>query len=179
MTQGRLALEEISKNMGIELPKSSDVSQESQSQPASAADLQEDSQPQQKNPKLQILLIGLGLFSTLGVGTMLLLWGLGNATAPQVAKKSDSLPNGEAVKSTPEQQKEVADLKTKLVMEQQKADAARVAAEQAKAASPSPTPAPSVSPVTTPAAATATATKPIDKMQSSERDKALLASLQQ
>jgi hypothetical protein len=126
MTQGRLALEEISKNMGIELPKSGDGSQESQSQPASAADLQEDSQPQQKNPKLQILLIGLGLFSTLGVGTMLLLWGLGNATAPQVAKKPDSLPNGEAVKSTPEQQKEVADLKTKLVMEQQKVDAARV-----------------------------------------------------
>jgi hypothetical protein len=118
MTQGRLALEEISKNMGIELPKSGDLSPESQ--PASAADLQEDSQPQQKNPKLQILLIGLGLFSTLGVGTMLLLWGLGNATAPQVAKKPDSLTTGEqAVKSTPEQQKEVADLKTKLVMEQQ------------------------------------------------------------
>jgi hypothetical protein len=179
MTQGRLALEEISKNMGIELPKSGDGSQESQSQPASAADLQEDSQPQQKNPKLQILLIGLGLFSTLGVGTMLLLWGLGNATAPQVAKKPDSLPNGEAVKSTPEQQKEVADLKTKLVMEQQKVDAARVAAEQAKTTSPSPSPTPSASPLPTPAAATATATKPIDKMQTSERDKTELAALQQ
>ncbi len=178
MTQGRLALEEISKNMGIELPKSSDKSPESQSQPASAADLQEDSQPQQKNPKLQILLIGLGLFSTLGVGTMLLLWGLGNATAPQVAKKPDSLTNGEAVKSTPEQQKEVADLKTKLVMEQQKADAARVAAEQAKAASPSPSQTPSASPLPTPAT-TATATKPIDKMQTSERDKTELAALQQ
>ena len=179
MSFPKLSLAEISKNMGIELPKSGDGSPESQSQPASAADLQEDSQPQQKNPKLQILLIGLGLFSTLGVGTMLLLWGLGNATAPQVAKKPDSLPNGEAVKSTPEQQKEVADLKTKLVMEQQKADAARVAAEQAKAASPSPTPSPSVSPLPTAPAATATATKPIDKMQSSERDNALLASLQQ
>ena len=179
MSSQKLSLAEISKNMGIELPKSGDGSPESQSQPASAADLQEDSQPQQKNPKLQILLIGLGLFSTLGVGTMLLLWGLGNATAPQVAKKPDSLPNGEAVKSTPEQQKEVADLKTKLVMEQQKADAARVAAEQAKAASPSPSPTPSASPLPTPAAATATATKPIDKMQSSDRDKAILASLQQ
>ncbi|AFY92594.1 hypothetical protein [Chamaesiphon minutus] len=189
MTQGRLALEEISKNMGIELPKSGDESQESQSQPASTADLQEDSQPQQKNPKLQILLIGLGLFSTLGVGTMLLLWGLGNATAPQVAKKPDSLPNGEAVKSTPEQQKEVADLKTKLVMEQQKADAARVAAEQAKAASPSPNPSPTPSttpPVATvtatkptPAATTVTATKPIDNTLSSEREKSILASLQQ
>jgi hypothetical protein len=189
MSFQKLSLAEISKNMGIELPKSGDRSPESKSQPHSAADLQEDSQPQQKNPKLQILLIGLGLFSTLGVGTMLLLWGLGNATAPQVAKKPDSLPNGEAVKSTPEQQKEVADLKTKLVMEQQKADAARVAAEQAKAASPSPTPSPTPSttpPVATvtatkptPAATTVTATKPIDKMQSSERDKALLASLQQ
>jgi hypothetical protein len=174
MSSQKLVLEEVSKKMGIELPKSSDVSQESQSQPASAADLQEDSQPQQKNPKLQILLIGLGLFSTLGVGTMLLLWGLGNATAPQVAKKPDSLPNGEAVKSTPEQQKEVADLKTKLVMEQQKADAARVAAEQVKTASPSPTP--SASPLPT---STVTATKPIDKMQTSEQDKTELASLQQ
>jgi hypothetical protein len=177
MSAQKLSLAEISKNMGIELPKSGDSSPESQ--PASTADLQEDSQPQQKNPKLQILLIGLGLFSTLGVGTMLLLWGLGNATAPQVAKKSDSLPNGEAVKSTPEQQKEVADLKTKLVMEQQKADAARVAAEQAKAASPSPSPTPSVSPLPTTPAANATATKPIDKMQTSERDKNELAALQQ
>ncbi len=185
MSSQKLSLAEISKNMGIELPKSGDLSQESQSQPASAADLQEDSQPQQKNPKLQILLIGLGLFSTLGVGTMLLLWGLGNATAPQVAKKPDSLPNGEAIKSTPEQQKEVADLKTKLVMEQQKADAARVAAEQAKAASPSPTPSPTTS--TTPPVATVTATKPtpvtaikpIDNTQSSDREKSVLASLQQ
>jgi hypothetical protein len=157
---------------------------ESQSQPATAADLQEDSQPQQKNPKLQILLIGLGLFSTLGVGTMLLLWGLGNATAPQVAKKPDSLPNSEAVKSTPEQQKEVADLKTKLVMEQQKADAARVAAEQAKAASPSRTPSPT--PSTTPPVTTVTATKPTPAAttvtttkQTSDREKSVLASLQQ
>jgi hypothetical protein len=184
MSSQKLSLAEISKNMGIELPKSGDGSQESQSQPASAADLQEDSQPQQKNPKLQILLIGLGLFSTLGIGTMLLLWGLGNATAPQVAKKPDSLTSGEAVKSTSEQQKEVADLKTKLVMEQQKADAARVAAEQAKAASPSPTPSTTppvatVTPTKTTPAATATATKPIDKMQTSERDKTELASLQQ
>jgi hypothetical protein len=191
MSFQKLSLAEISKNMGIELPKSGDRSPESQSEPASAADLQEDSQPQQKNPKLQILLIGLGLFSTLGVGTMLLLWGLGNATAPQVAKKPDSLPNGEAVKSTPEQQKEVADLKTKLVMEQQKADAARVAAEQAKAASPSPTPSPTPSitppaatvtatkPTPTPAATTVTSTKPIDKMQTSEPEKSVLASLQQ
>lgn len=184
MSSPKLSLAEISKNMGIELPKFGDSSQESQSQPASAADLQEDSQPQQKNPKLQILLIGLGLFSTLGVGTMLLLWGLGNATAPQVAKKPDSLPNGEAVKSTPEQQKEVADLKTKLVMEQQKADAARVAAEQAKAASPSPTLSPT--PSTTPPVTTVTATKPTPAAttvtatkQTSDREKSVLASLQQ
>ncbi len=180
MSAQKLSLAEVSKNMGIELPKFGDLSPESQSQPASAADLQEDSQPPEKNPKLQILLIGLALFSTLGVGTMLLLWGLGSATNQQVTKKPDSLDNSEqAVKSTLEQQKEVADLKTKLVMEQQKADAARVAGEQAKASSPSPTSTPSSAPSTTPSVATATATKPIDKMQSSERDKALLASLQQ
>jgi hypothetical protein len=179
MSQQKLVLEEVSQRMGIELPKSGDLSQELQSQPASAADLEEDSQPPEKNPKFQILLIGLALFSTLGVGTILLLWGLGSVTTQQVAKKPDSLTNEQAVKSTPEQQKEVADLKTKLVMEQQKADAARVAAEQAKVSSPSPTPTPSSPPSTTPPIATATATKPIDRMQSSERDKALLASLQQ
>lgn len=179
MSNQKLVLEEVSQKMGIELPKSGDLSQESQTKPASAADLEEDSQPPEKNPKLQILLIGLALFSTLGVGTMLLLWGLGSATNQQVTKKPDSLDNSEqAVKSTPEQQKEVADLKTKLVMEQQKADAARVAGERAKASSPSPTPTPSSPPSATPPAAT-TATKPIDKMQSSDRDKALLASLQQ
>jgi hypothetical protein len=180
MSNQKLVLEEVSQRMGIELPKSGDLSQESPTKPASAADLEEDSQPPEKNPKLQILLIGLALFSTLGVGTMLLLWGLGSATNQQVNKKPDSLDNSEqAVKSTLEQQKEVADLKTKLVMEQQKADAARVAGEQAKASSPSPTPTPSSPPSTTPPAATATATKPIDKMQSSDRDRDLLASLQQ
>ena len=179
MSNQKLILEEVSQRMGIELPKSGDLSQESQTKPASAADLEEDSQPPEKNPKLQILLIGLALFSTLGVGTMLLLWGLGSATNQQVTKKPDSLDNSEqAVKSTLEQQKEVADLKTKLVMEQQKADAARVAGERAKASSPSPTPNFSSPPSATPPAAT-TATKPIDKMQSSDRDKALLASLQQ
>jgi hypothetical protein len=179
MSQQKLVLEEVSQRMGIELPKSDDLSQESQTKPASAADLEEDSQPPEKNPKLQILLIGLALFSTLGVGTMLLLWGLGSATNQQVTKKPDSLDNSEqSVKSTSEQQKEVADLKTKLVMEQQKADAARVAGEQAKASSPSPTPTPSSPPSTTPPAATI-ATKPIDKMQSSDRDRTLLASLQQ
>ena len=179
MSNQKLILEEVSQRMGIELPKSGDLSQESQTKPASAADLEEDSQPPEKNPKLQILLIGLALFSTLGVGTMLLLWGLGSATNQQVTKKPDSLDNSEqAVKSTLEQQKEVADLKTKLVMEQQKADAARVAGERAKASSPSPTPNSSSPPSATPPAAT-TATKPIDKMQSSDRDKALLASLQQ
>jgi hypothetical protein len=179
MSQQKLVLEEVSKNMGIELPKSGNSSEESPTKPASAADLEEDSQPPQKNPKLQILLIGLALFSTLGVGTMLLLWGLGSVTTQQVTKKPDSLTDEQAVKSTPEQQKEVADLKTRLVMEQQKAEAARVTAEQAKAPSPSPTPTPSSAPSTTPPVATATATKPIDQMQSSERDKALLASLQQ
>jgi hypothetical protein len=186
MSNQKLVLEEVSQRMGIELPKSGDLSQESQTKPASAADLEEDSQPPEKNPKLQILLIGLALFSTVGIGTMLLLWGLGSATNQQVTKKPDSLDNSEqAVKSTLEQQKEVAELKTKLVMEQQKADAARVAGEQAKASSPSPTP--SSPPSTTPPAATVAANKPIDKMQSSdspkgtlrERDKALLASLQQ
>jgi hypothetical protein len=188
MPQEKLVLEEVSKRMGIELPKSGDLSQESQVKPASAAALEEDSQPPEKNPKLQVLLIGLALFSTLGVGTMLLLWGLGSATTQQVTKKPDSLTNGEqSAKSTPEQQKEVAELKTKLVMEQQKADAARVAEDRAKAASPSPSPTPSSSPSPTPPVATATATKPIDNMHSSdspkgtlrERDKALLASLQQ
>ena len=180
MPQEKLVLEEVSQRMGIELPKSGDLSQESPTKPASAADLEEDSQPPEKNPKLQILLIGLALFSTLGVGTMLLLWGLGSATNQQVTKKPDSLDNSEqAVKSTLEQQKEVAELKTKLVMEQQKADAARVAGERAKASSPSPTLTPSSRPLATPPVATATATKPIDKMQSSDRDKALLASLQQ
>jgi hypothetical protein len=179
MSNQKLVLEEVSQRMGIELPKAGDLSQESQPKPASAADLEEDSQPPEKNPKLQILLIGLALFSTLGVGTMLLLWGLGSATNQQVTKKPDSLDNSEqSVKSTSEQQKEVADLKTKLVMEQQKADAARVAGERAKASSPSPTPTPSSPPSTTPPAATI-ANKPIDKMQSSDRDKALLASLQQ
>ncbi len=180
MPQEKLVLEEVSQRMGIELPKSGDLSQESQTKPASAADLEEDSQPPEKNPKLQILLIGLALFSTLGVGTMLLLWGLGSATNQQVTKKPDSLDNSEqSVKSTSEQQKEVAELKTKLVMEQQKADAARVAGERAKASSPSPTSTPSSAPSTTPPVATATATKPIDKMQSSDRDRAVLASLQQ
>jgi hypothetical protein len=80
MSQQKLTLEEVSKNMGVQLPKSGDLSPESQTKPASAVDLQEDSQPPEKNPKLQILLIGLALFSTLGVGTMLLLWGLGSAT---------------------------------------------------------------------------------------------------
>jgi hypothetical protein len=180
MSNQKLVLEEVSQRMGIELPKSGDLSQESQPKPTGAADLEEDSQPPEKNPKLQILLIGLALFSTVGIGTMLLLWGLGSATNQQVTKKPDSLDNSEqAVKSTLEQQKEVADLKTKLVMEQQKADAARVAGERAKASSPSPAPTPSSPPSTTPPVATATATKPIDKMQSSDRDKALLASLQQ
>jgi hypothetical protein len=188
MPQQKLVLEEVSQRMGIELPKSGDLSQESQPKPASAADLEEDSQPPEKNPKLQVLLIGLALFSTLGVGTILILWGLGSATTHQVTKKPDSLTSSEqAVKSTPEQQKEVAELKTKLVMEQQKADAARVAQEREKAESPSPSPTPSSSPSPTPPVATATATKPIDKMQSSdspkgtlrERDKTLLASLQQ
>jgi hypothetical protein len=179
MSNQKLILEEVSQRMGIELPKSGDLSQESPTKPASVADLQEDSQPPEKNPKLQILLIGLALFSTLGVGTMLLLWGLGSATNQQVTKKPDSLDNSDrAVKSTLEQQKEVADLKTKLVMEQQKADAARVAGERAKASSPSPAPTPSSPPSTTPPVATI-ANKPIDKMQSSDRDKAVLASLQQ
>jgi hypothetical protein len=187
MSNQKLILEEVSQRMGIELPKSGDLSQESQTKPTGAADLEEDSQPPEKNPKLQILLIGLALFSTLGVGTMLLLWGLGSATNQQVTKKPDSLDNSEqAVKSTLEQQKEVAELKTKLVMEQQKADAARVAGERAKASSPTPTPTPSSPPLATPPAATI-ANKPIDKMQSSdspkgtlrERDRDLLASLQQ
>ena len=177
MSQQKLTLEEVSKNMGIQLPKPGDLSPESQTKPASAADLQEDSQPPEKNPKLQILLIGLALFSTLGIGTMLLLWGLGSATNPQVAKKPDSLSSEQAVKSTPEQQKEVADLKTRLVMEQQKSEAARLTAEQAKASSPSPTPSSPAS--TTPPVATATATKSIEKMQPSDSDKAMLASLQQ
>ncbi len=177
MSQQKLTLEEVSKNMGIQLPKPGDLSPESQNKPASAADLQEDSQPPEKNPKLQILLIGLALFSTLGIGTMLLLWGLGSATNPQVAKKPDSLSSEQAVKSTPEQQKEVADLKTRLVMEQQKSEAARLTAEQAKASSPSPTPSSPAS--TTPPVATATATKSVEKMQPSDSDKAMLASLQQ
>ncbi len=177
MSQQKLTLEEVSKNMGIQLPKPGDLSPESQTKPASAADLQEDSQPPEKNPKLQILLIGLALFSTLGIGTMLLLWGLGSATNPQVAKKPDSLSSEQAVKSTPEQQKEVADLKTRLVMEQQKSEAARLTAEQAKASSPSPAPSSPAS--TTPPVATATATKSIEKMQPSDSDKAMLASLQQ
>ncbi|AFY97218.1 hypothetical protein [Chamaesiphon minutus] len=178
MSQQKLTLEEVSKNMGIQLPKSGDVSPESQTKPASAAELQEDSQAPERNPKLQILLIGLALFSTLGIGTMLLLWGLGSATTPQVAKKPDSLSSEQATASTPEQQKEVADLKTKLVMEQQKSEAARLAAQQAKASSPSPTPTPSSSALTTPVA-TANATKPIEKMQPSDSDRAQLASLQQ
>ena len=180
MPQEKLVLAEVSQRMGIELPKSGDLSQGLQPKPTGASALEEDSQPPEKNPKLQILLIGLALFSTLGVGTMLLLWGLGSATNQQVTKKPDSLDNSEqSVKSTSEQQKEVAELKTKLVMEQQKADAARVAGERAKASSPSPAPTPSSPPSTTPLVATATATKPIDKMQSSDRDKAVLASLQQ
>jgi hypothetical protein len=73
MSNQKLVLEEVSQRMGIELPKAGDLSQGLQPKPTGASALEEDSQPPEKNPKLQILLIGLALFSTLGVGTMLLL----------------------------------------------------------------------------------------------------------
>ena len=52
MSNQKLILEEVSQRMGIELPKSGDLSQEAQTKPASAAELEEDSQPSEKNPKL-------------------------------------------------------------------------------------------------------------------------------
>ncbi|WP_373547083.1 hypothetical protein [Chamaesiphon sp.] len=183
MLPEKLSLGKVSQQMGIVLPKSGDLSEEAESKATGAVDLQKDSQPPEKNPKIQILLIGLALFSTLGVATMLILWGIGSTTQ-QAAKKPDSLTATEqSVKSTDEQQKEVADLKTKLVMQQQKEDAAKVSAEREKvnaeraktlASNPS-----SLSPSTTAPIATATEAKPIDKMQSSESDKAALAALQQ
>jgi hypothetical protein len=181
MPQSKLSLEEVTAQMGIELQKSGDLSEEYRSRPITVNDLQADSQPPEKSPKLQILLIGLGVFLTLGIGTIALLWGMGDALQQQ-AKKADTLTTEQPAKQTPEQQKEVAELKTKLVMQQQKEDAAKLAAERAKAATPSPSPTPAsvptVTPVQTTPVATNTATKPISQMQPSTQDRALLAALQ-
>jgi hypothetical protein len=171
----RLDLNTLSQQLGIRLRNSNsgaETSNSNQSQPetASIVELAEDSQPVETNPFFKMVLLGGLLFSTLGVGLIVLLWGAGSNN--QQAKKPDSLPTEQTI--APEQQKEVADLKAQVVMEQQKLDASRLAA--AKNPTPIPTPKPTQV-KTLPIQQQLATAKPVAKMQPSSQDTAQLAAL--
>jgi hypothetical protein len=142
-------LNQLSQQLGIKLKQSEsgELSSEARSiQPtppqetAAIVQLDDDNQRPESNPLFKWILLGSAIFATLGVGLIVLLWGAGDNTQP--AKKPDTLPVANAGVQTPDQQKEIADLKAKLVMEQQKLEASRLkaAAITAPTASQSPTP---------------------------------------
>jgi hypothetical protein len=134
---------------------------------ASIIDQDEDSQPTEKRPLLQILLIAGTMASTLGLGTIAMLWGGSDNTQQTKTPKPDESPattqvgNGASDKDT-----EVADLKAKVAMGQQKEDAVRLKAamEASSKSVPSPSPSPPAptltAPTTTPKPTTIASTYP-------------------
>ena len=179
----KLDLNTVSQQLGIKIKNSNSgdlQAQTSQSDVAGIAALEEDSQPAETNPLFKMLLLGGALFGTVGLGLIVMLWGAGDNN--QQAKKSDVLPK-EQVAATLDQQKEVADLKASLVMNQQKLDASKLTAAKNPTATATPTTAVTT---TQPQAATQpskqqniapVATKPIAAMQPSPQDTAQLAAL--
>jgi hypothetical protein len=188
----KLDLNTLSQQLGIKLkqPNSGDLqAQTSQPEAASIVALEADSQAVETNPFFKMLLLGGVLFGTVGFGLIAMLWGAGDNT--QQAKKADTLPK-EQVAAAVDRQKEVADLKASLVMNQQKLDAATLTAAKNPTAAATPTNTPATTPTTAtpttpaqvparpivaqPSIASAT-TKPVATMQPSPQDTAQLAAL--
>jgi hypothetical protein len=179
----KLDLNTVSQQLGIKIKNSNSgdlQAQTFQSDVAGIVALEEDSQPAETNPLFKMLLLGGALFGTVGLGLIVMLWGAGDNN--QQAKKSDVLPK-EQVAATLDQQKEVADLKASLVMNQQKLDASKLTAAKNPTATATPTTAVTT---TQPQAATQpskqqniapVATKPVATMQPSPQDTAQLAAL--
>ncbi len=103
---------------------------------AAIAELEDDSQAPESNPLFKFILLGGAVFGTLGIGLIVMLWGVGENFMGQQAKKPDTLPV--EVAQTPEQQKEIADLKARLVMQQQQLDASRLQQTAKTPAKPAP-----------------------------------------
>jgi hypothetical protein len=174
----KLDLNELSGQLGIKLKNSNTgdlQSQISQPQAEAIVNLERDSQLAETNPLFKFLLMAGALFGTVGLGLIVLLWGAGDNQ--QKAKKPDSLPK-EQVATNLDQQKEVADLKASLVMNQQKLDAAQLtAAKKPTPTATTPTPAQVTTQPTQQQNITPVATKPIATMQPSPQDTAQLAAL--
>jgi hypothetical protein len=197
----KLDLNTLSQQLGIKLkPSNSGDLQAQTSQPEAVGivALEADSQPVETNPLFKMLLLGGVLFGTVGFGLIAMLWGAGDN--PQHAKKADTLPKEQVAAAVVDRQKEVADLKASLVMNQQKLDATRLTAGKNPPETPTPTATttpttPTTTPTSTPTTVTpttesqvatrpiaqqsiASATpKPVATMQPSPQDTAQLAAL--
>lgn len=128
-------LDQLAQQLNIKLKRSesinggssSDDAQSISTHPTNAAaiaELENDTQAPESNPLFKFILLGGAVFGTLGIGLIAMLWGVGENFMGQQAKKPDTLPV--EVAQTPEQQKEIADLKARLVMQQQQLDASRL-----------------------------------------------------
>jgi hypothetical protein len=192
----KLDLNTLSQQLGIKLKHSNSgdlQAQTSQPEAAGIVALEADSQAVETNPIFKMLLLGGVLFSTVGFGLIAMLWGAGDN--PQQAKKANTLPK-EQVAAAVDRQKEVADLKASLVMNQQKLDATQLTAAKNPTAAATPTTTPATTPTTeTPTTQTPTTqtqvaarpiaqqsiasatTKPVATMQPSPQDTAQLAAL--
>ena len=169
------SLDEYSKQLGFNT-QSSNSDELSPNVSPNVATFEDDSQPPEQNPLLKILLTIGGLGITVGVGTAISMWGMGNST-PE-AKKPDTLPVDKAVATATEDSAVVAELKGKMAMEKQKLDAAQLAKSEPPTNNPAPnTPAtPGGTPTT---ATTPTTAKPVKQIQTNSQETAQLAALHQ
>lgn len=150
---------------------------------ASIIDQDEDSQPTEKRPLLRSLLVAGAMASTVGVGVIAMLWDGGGDRQQAKNPKTDEAQTSAQIEAASDKDKEVAELKAKVAMQQQKEDAARVKAAMASTSQPSPSPATTPPPATSPKPATVAAVplKPSPELvalrQSREQEAAQLAAL--
>ncbi|WP_373545641.1 hypothetical protein [Chamaesiphon sp.] len=93
---------------------------------AAVVEHESDSLPTEKKPFVKILFILGILLPTLGLTIAVMLWGAGEMQ--QQAKKPDTLKEAPKAEVTSAQEKEIADLKASIAMQQQKVDAAKAIA---------------------------------------------------
>jgi hypothetical protein len=144
MTQDRFDLNDVSRQMGFDLGSrdkksdddaaepstapldpSDDLGQESPIATVGIVDQIDDPQPVEQKPLWRMLLIGGFLACTVGIGVVFMLWDGG--AQPQEAKTQKGASPAAAPSSNPEKDKEVADLKARLAMEDQKKKAQDIA----------------------------------------------------
>lgn len=146
----QLNLQRASEQLGIKLPgQAKPPAQDSQddrfeqvesslygtdTESAVVGEHQTDSLPPEKKPMIKIFAILAVLLPTLGLGIMILLSGVGEPE--KAAKKVDSIPLTEkAEQAATAQEKEIADLKARLLSQQQRTDIAAAVGTKTEAAS--------------------------------------------